>query len=139
MHDTTLQEIATTQGITITQVRSTMLELGTQIGNEQLYIFWVTGKSSTSASSKRERLLLTFTTPDMAIAFAQRNRLAEDPSKLRLRRLSLAQIILAMVRDDSIRELIVASEQETTIAGTLPEGFHLKRSDLLRQLCTTTM
>ena len=140
MHnDATLQEIATTQGIAITQVRSTMLELHTQIGNEQLYIFWVTGKSGNPSSNTRKRVLLAFTTPDMAIAFAQRNHLAEDPSELRLRRLNLAQIILAMVRDDSIRELIVASDIETTVVGTLPEGFRLKRSDLLQQLCDTTV
>ena len=139
MHnDTTLQEIATTPGIPITQVRSTLRELHTQIGSEQVYIFWVTGKSSKSSSGQRERRLLAFTTPDMAIAFAQRNRLAEDPSELRLRRLSLAQIVLAIVRDESIRELIVASDLENMVVGTLPEGFHLKRSDLLQQLFDTT-
>ncbi|NOK61762.1 MAG: hypothetical protein GFH27_549281n117 [Chloroflexi bacterium AL-W] len=137
--DTTLQEIATMQGIDITQVRSTLLALHTQIGNERLYIFWVTRKGAKPASGQRERVLLAFTTPDVAIAFAQRNGLAPNPSELRLRRLSVTQLVLAMVRDESIRELIVAADLATEVIGTFPEGFQLKRSDLLQQFLDTTV
>lgn len=134
-----LKELADEQGTSVAALQTLLVALQSQSGAAHFYIFWLTGTAAASPRTRRQRTLLAFRTPDAALAFVQRNQLmaAAQP---RLRRLSILQLVQAMLREPAISAILfVADEQPDTplLAGTLPSGIRTERADLLKQLAST--
>jgi hypothetical protein len=122
--------------ISAAALRALIAELRERCGGDHFYVFWNAGGSGGSAGA-RSRTVLCFRSPDSALAFAQRNRLGSlQPA--RLRRLSLLQIVAALLRTPAIGMVVLADEPddhaEDMTAGKLPEGLRLARADLLERL-----
>jgi hypothetical protein len=131
-----LKQFADEQGTSIAALQTLLLALRSQTGAEHFYIFWLTGNAAASARERRQRTLLAFRTPDAALAFAQRNQLlaAAQP---RLRRLSILQLVQAVLREPAISALLFVGDEQADAAlpaGTLPPGLRTERADLLKQL-----
>jgi hypothetical protein len=131
-----LKELADEQGTSIAALQTLLLTLRSQAGADHFYVFWITGNAAASRSARRQRTLLAFRTPDAALAFAQRNQLmaAAQP---RLRRLSLLQLVEAMLREPAISALLFVGDEQADAplpAGQLPSGVRAERADLLKQL-----
>jgi hypothetical protein len=122
-------------------LRSLLSELGAQAGAGWFYVFWVAGHGGGAGTGRsgKPRLLLAFRTPDSALAFAQRNRLTGD-DRPRLRRLALAQLVEAVLREPAITALLLAEEIDdgAAPAGHLPHGLRIERAELLRRLTSPT-
>jgi hypothetical protein len=116
-------------------LRQLLDSLHAQVGADQFYVFWTAGAGGGAGAGERRRLLLAFPTPDAALAFAQGNRLGTQ-DRPRLRRLTLAQLIQAVLREPAITALLLAEENEQARAtpGRLPSGLRIERAELLRRL-----
>ena len=110
-------------------------ELEARAGASAFYIYWFAGARSRAApSSPRERVLLAFPTPDGALAFAQRSVRVQDAERPRLRRLTLPQLIEAVVREPAITALVlVADDDHSQSPGGLPAGVRVERDEILRR------
>jgi hypothetical protein len=131
--DAELRGFAGEHSLSVAAARSLLDALRALAGAEQFYIFWTSGSSAGASGAGRQRILLAFPTPDAALTFAQRNQLA----KPRLRRLSLLQLINAMLRKPAIGALLIVDDDDADRhppAGRLPHGTRLERADLLRRL-----
>ena len=95
----------------------------------------MTGGDAGQSGARRQRTLLAFPTPDSALAFAQRNQLAA-PNQLRLRRLSILQLVQATLREPAITALLFTTDPDgsPTPIGRLPHGVRVERADLLQRL-----
>lgn len=105
-----------------------------QAGAAAFYVFRYAGKSG-GAGGARPRTLLACATPDLALAFAQRNGLIVPPERPQLRCLSLAQLLTVVVREPAIEALLLVRDQDVLPPpGQLPQGLRLSRDELMRQL-----
>jgi hypothetical protein len=110
-------------------------ELHTQAGAAWFYVFWNTGAGDAGAGARRPRTLLAFATPDAALVFAQRNALLIGPTGGRLRRISLARLLLAVVREPAIIALVLIHDSDSPPPpGQIPQGLRIERADLLARL-----
>ena len=135
MEDGQLKDLADEQGTSVEALQALLVELRAQIGADQFYVFRMSGTGAAQARTRRERTLLAFLTPDAALAFARRNVLTTAPTDLRLRRLSILQLIHAMLREPAISALLfVEDSQDQPSIGQLPQGIRIQRVDLLRRL-----
>lgn len=134
--DGQLQNLADEQGASIEALHALLAALRAQAGADQFYVFWLVGKGGEPPRARRQRTLLAFLTPDAALAFAQRNQLADASTQARLRRLSLLQLVQAILREPAITALLFVADQEAPppAAGLLPHGVRVERADLLRRL-----
>ncbi len=103
--------------------------------NSFYYIYRIGKKNSQvgeGASTERLRVLVAFSSPDAAIAFAQRNRFRPTP---RLHTLHLAHLLAAMLQSPAISALLIAEEHAEIEPDTqIPTIFRLNRTDLLAML-----
>jgi hypothetical protein len=131
-----LRGFADEHGVSLAVARSFLDEQQALAGAERFYIFWTGGSGGGAGSAGRQRTLLAFRTPDAALGFAQRNRLGQAGERPRLRRLSMLQLIQAMLREPSIGTLVIVDEGEDQLApaGQLPLGARIERADLVRRL-----
>jgi len=134
LEDSQLKDLADEQGTSIATVRTVLLALREQLGADRFYIFWVAGAGAAGSGARRERTLLAFRTADAALAFAQRNQLAGAASRPRLRRLSILQLVQAMLREPAITALLFVDDEEGLPAGQLPRGVRIERAAILEQL-----
>ena len=133
--DRRIEELARSQGVSAAASRAFLARLRALAGADQFYIFWTPKKSTGSAGAPRARTLLAFQTPDAALAFAQRNR--SNPDELpRLRRLELAQLALAALREPAIVAIVFVAESDDPAppVGQLPVGLRVERDELVRWL-----
>jgi len=85
-----------------------------------------------AGGAESSRRLLVFSSPDDALAFAQRNRLRPTP---RLVPLNLAQLLAVLVKHASIRKIIFTEEDAAIAPDTqIPTVLCLNRSELLDML-----
>lgn len=128
--------LAAEQGLNLEALRAALAALRMHAGGDAFYVFWLPSGSVASADGhKRPRTLLAFPSPDAALGFAQRNRLVRPQNVLRLRLLSLVQLLRAMLREPSITALHLvfdAEDLQSYPPGHLPPGLHLTRDDVLR-------
>jgi hypothetical protein len=128
--------LAAEQGLDLEILRAALTALRMHAGGDAFYVFWTPrGSASSTPTNKRARVLLAFPSPDAALGFAQRNRLTQPPAVPRLRRLSLVQLLRAVLREPAITALHLvfdADDLQTYPPGHLPPGLHLTRDDLLR-------
>jgi hypothetical protein len=134
-----LKELADEQGTSVAALQTLLLALQSQTGAAHFYIFWLTGSAAATPRAQRQRTLLAFRTPDAALAFAQRNQLiaAAQP---RLRRLSILQLVQAVLREQAISALLFVADEQADAAlptGALPPGIRIERAHLLAQLAST--
>ena len=97
-------------GLSLAAAWSLLEELRAQAGAERFYVFWTSGSGGGARGTGRQRILLAFPTPDRALAFAQRNQLARAGELPRLRRLSLLQLVQAMLREPAIGALLIVAD-----------------------------
>jgi hypothetical protein len=92
--------LAAEQGLDLETLRAALTALRMHAGGDAFYVFWTPRAGAASEGmNKRVRLLLAFPSPDAALGFAQRNRLTQPPAVPRLRRLSLVQLLRAVLRE----------------------------------------
>lgn len=105
-------------------------------GASAFYIFWNTTAAGGSAPppSTKPRTLVAFASPDAALAFAQRNRMADAGRPPRLRRLTLVQLIRALLREPAIEALLLADPEQDSVLGQLPPGIVLPQHELRHRL-----
>jgi len=117
-------------------LESLAAELRGRAGADSFYIFWFAGgRGSPPEAPPRERLLLAFRSPDAALAFAQRSVRRDGGGPPRLRRLTVAQLLAAVLREPSIAALILADDdEEAPVPGSLPAGLRIERAEILRRL-----
>jgi hypothetical protein len=116
-------------------VRRLLDDLRARAGAAAFYVFWIGGGGGGAPKARRLRTLVAFPTPDGALAFAQRNRMAEPGQPPRLRRLTLTQLVGAVLREPAIAGLLLAeADSEPAGAGRLPPGVLLERDELLARL-----
>lgn len=91
------------------------------------------GKDPGAPGAEPSRLLLVFSSPDAALAFAQQHRLRPTP---RLLSLNLAQLLATLVQRPALRALIFSEENAATSPAThhIPTVFRLERQELLAML-----
>lgn len=134
--DDVIDEIAALQSIHPAAAQALLDHLRTQAGDSPYYVFLFSGGSGGRAGSGRSRTLLAFATPDLALAFAQRNQLVQPGAPPRLRRLSLGRLVLAMLREPAIVALRLVRDDAPLVGGQLPEGLSLTRAAVLERLQT---
>lgn len=129
-------ELTATYLIAPATLQQTLDDLAVQAGARFFYIFWTRGSGSGARPhSATERTLLAFSTPDAALSFAQRNRLNRDGERPRLRRLSLIQLLYAILREPTIIALyLVIAEPSDTPPGQFPDGLRIERNSLIERL-----
>lgn len=131
--DAALADFAAHHSASVAAARQLIAALRAAAGADQLYIFWNSKHpGGGTGGNSRPRTLLAFRSPDAALAFAQRNRLAAP----RLRRLSLIQLAQAVLREPAIGALLLAEDTDglDLPAGRLPGGARFERAELLRLL-----
>jgi hypothetical protein len=132
LEDRRIEDLAVTYGVGAPTLRALLATLHDRIGARDFYVFWIAGKASRTPSARNTRTLLAFPTPDAALAFAQRNHLnaADLP---RVRRLSLIQLVQAVLRESAITAIIFVAEHDdhTSPAGRLPPGLRIERAEIL--------
>lgn len=132
-----IEALAAEQHVAADAVRALIGDLRERGGAGAYYIFWNAGGAGgpPTAPSGRPRRLLAFPSPDAALAFAQVNHMSAGGRPPRLRRLTLAMLLRAMLREPSIASLLLASaEDEPPAAGQLPPGYELAREEALGRL-----
>ena len=134
--DDALGEISAIQSVNPAAARTLLDELRVQAGSSPYYIFLSSGGSGGRGGGRRTRTLVAFATPDLALAFAQRNQLAQPGSPPRLRRLGLGQLLLAMLREPTITALHLVRDDASLVGGELPAGLTLTRDAALARLQT---
>lgn len=118
-----------------TALRELLSELRDRAGAEAFYIFWSERGSEGQSGGGRPRTLVAFASPDAALAFAQRNRMAEPGHPPRLRRLTLTQLMRVLLREPSVNALLLAAaEEEPPPPGRLPAGVLLAREAAIARL-----
>lgn len=133
--DDALGEIAASQSVDPAAARTLLDELRAQAGGGPYYVFLSGGRGSGArGGGRRSRTLVAFATPDLALAFAQRNQLAQPGSPPRLRRLSLGRLLLAMLREPAIATLHLVRDDASLVGGQLPDGLTLSRDEALARL-----
>ncbi|GEM_PF-1486226 len=117
-------------------LRELIDDLQEQAGIADFYIFWNRGSGAGRATPpQRSRKLVAFPSPDTALAFAQCNHLILPDQPARLRRLTLLQLLRAMVRESRIEGLLlVTAEDANFVSGRLPDGILLMRAATLGRL-----
>jgi len=136
--DDALGEIAAIQSVDPAAARTLLDELRAQAGGSPYYVFLSSGGGSGGrGGGGRRRTLVAFATPDLALAFAQRNQLAQPGSPPRLRRLSLGRLLLAMLREPAIATLRLVRDDASLVGGQLPDGLTLTRDEALARLQAT--
>jgi len=138
--DAAIAEFAAAHTTSIAAVQALIESVRAEVGALQFYIFWTNARArGAGRDAGRTRTLLAFRTPDAALTFAQRNRLASAAEQPRLRHLTLLQLCHAMLQEPAITALIVATEDEAQpiAAGQIPPGMRLERAELVRRLRET--
>jgi hypothetical protein len=133
--DKPIRDLADEHGADVAAVRELLAALRERAGADHFYVFWAAGRAEKSAGAGRERTLLAFQTPDVALAFAQRNRL-HHAGQPRLRRLELIQLVGAALRAPAIVAILfIADAGDPGLpAGRLPLGVRIERADLIRAI-----
>jgi hypothetical protein len=129
-HDNQLTAFADRHAIAPALAHALFDELLATIGAEAHYIFWHQRSTGAgAASSGRARTILAFPSPDAALAFAQRNRLIASDASARLRRLTLLQLVSALLSQPSIAALLFVAQDadDRLVAGQLPPGVLIER------------
>jgi hypothetical protein len=133
--DDALHEFATLGGCSIAAAQALVADVQAQAGGAWFYVFWVQGGGGEPGSpGRRTRQVIAFATPDAALAFAQRNNLINVAAGPRLRRLSIARLLLAMLREPAITRLVFVHDGATPAAGRLPDGIVVEREAMLQRL-----
>ncbi|ABU56143.1 hypothetical protein [Roseiflexus castenholzii] len=134
--DDDVHALAAEQGLNLEALHAALAALRMHAGGDIFYVFWLPrGRVGSDNGKKRSRTLLAFPSPDAALGFAQRNRLVHPPDVPRLRLLSLAQLLRAILREPSIVALHLVFDTEDLQSyppGHLPPGLHLTRADVVR-------
>lgn len=133
--DDAISEIAALPSVDPASAQALLDELRARAGGPY-YVFLFNGGSGGRGGSGRSRTLLAFATPDLALAFAQRNQLVQPGAPPRLRRLSLGRLLLAMLREPAIATLRLVRDDTPLVGGQLPEGLTLTRAEALERLQT---
>jgi hypothetical protein len=135
LEDQRIEDLAGAYGVGAAALRALLAALRAQAGAGDFYIFWASGRAAGAPGARRARTLLAFTTPDAALAFAQRNRLNVG-DRPRLRRLSLLQLVQATLREPAIAAILFVADRGdgAPTAGSLPAGVRVERGDLIRSL-----
>ncbi|HEU4323147.1 MAG TPA: hypothetical protein VFS21_08335 [Roseiflexaceae bacterium] len=133
MDDDVISEIAAHQSVSPAAVRSLLDDLRAQVGGGPYYVFMFSGGGAGGGggTSGRTRTLLAFATPDLALAFAQRNHLLTPGAPPRLRRLELGRLLLAMLREPAIAAVRLVRDEAQLVGGQLPEGATITRAATL--------
>ncbi len=131
MDDDVISEIAAQQSVSPAAVRSLLDGLRAQVGGGPYYVFTFSGGGGGGGGTGRTRTLLAFATPDLALAFAQRNQLLTPGAPPRLRRLGLGRLLLAMLREPAIAAVRLVRDEAQLIGGQLPEGTTISRAAAL--------
>lgn len=129
-----LAAFAETHAASLPAVRALVEEIVAATGATSFYIFWTSSSGGGGAGpTRRTRVLVAFSSPDAALAFAQRNQLvgAERP---RVRQLSLLQLFHVVLSTSAIRGLLLAGEADEETPGRLPAGLQLARTEILERL-----
>ena len=131
-----LKAFAEDQGVSLELARLLLAGLRAQVEADRFYVFWTAGRAGEGRSAGRQRTLLAFLTPDAALTFAQRNQLSRAAELPRLRRLTLLQLVQAVLREPAISALLIVKDLEDELmpAGQFPAGVRIERAELLRQL-----
>lgn len=132
--DGQIEDLAEAHGLRPAALRDLLDELRAATGVSHYYVFWTAGGGAGAPGAGRSRTLVAFPSPDAALAFAQRHRLARPPEAPRLRRLGLTQLLTAMLRAPAIGALLLADETDDAPDAGLPPGLRLDRDELLRRL-----
>ncbi|MBC8162323.1 MAG: hypothetical protein H7Z42_14030 [Roseiflexaceae bacterium] len=117
-------------GADMVRLARLLADTRSQLQHDALYIFQASGGIGSGGKRRTTRTLLAFETPDSALLFAQRNQLHDDSVSPRLRRLTLTQLLLAMVRDPGIGGLLIVRDGDEYVAGRMPEGLLVERASL---------
>lgn len=130
-HDVAIDEIVG-YGADAEVVRRLLREAREQLGTNWCYVFLSGGGAGGGTPAQpRERRLVAFASPDAALTFAQRNTLREETGP-RLRRLSLAQLLLAMAREPAIQAVLIVQDTTDTPAGRFPDGLRIERGEIVK-------
>ena len=138
--DAAIAEFAATNATSVAAVQRLIASAQEQVGAVDFYIFWTSsGARGAASEGGRSRTLLAFTTPDAALAFAQRNQLGSSSAQPRLRRLTLLHLFQAMLQEPLIVALVITTEtaEQPIRAGQLPPGMRIERAELVRRLRET--
>lgn len=132
--DPALAELAA-HGCDPATTRQLLSQLEGQAGSAWFYVFWLSGGGAAPTAPRRPRTIVGFANPDAALAFAQGNGASLGETGARLRRLSLPQLLLALVREETIEALLLARDVDGRLPpGHLPEGVSVERAQVLKQL-----
>lgn len=133
--------IALKEGFNLHRARATYKAVEARLAgmgyhaNNCYYIYRIGNKQTQvgqGASTERPRVLVAFSSPDAALAFAQRNRFRPTP---RLHTLHLAHLLAAMLQSPAISALLIAEEHAEIEPDTqIPTVFRLNRTDLVDML-----
>ena len=130
-HDPTFAALVAI-GITHERVATLLADLGQQLPSEHFYVFQTGSGGGAVRGSGRQRTLMAFASPDVALLFAQRNRLMQADTLPRLQTLALPRLFLAMALAPNIASLLLIPDSSDPQPGQVPSGIVIERSTLLR-------
>ncbi len=135
-HESAMDALAAEFQLDIEELQALLADLEQRSGASAFYIFWNTATpgSSSAQQSTKSRSLVAFTSADGALTFAQRNHMSSSGHPPRLRRLTLLQLIRALLREPAIRLLILVDSEQDSPPGQLPSGIVMPRDELIQRL-----
>ena len=119
-------------GAATDQVEAILVRLQAAFPGQQVYVFQSDSAGGAGGGARSARTIMAFATPDVALHFAQRNRLLADGTMPRLRRLALPSLLLAMARDPSITTVRLVHDDAAVVVGALPDGITITRSEIMQ-------
>ncbi len=128
--------IANAHSVALERVLALISDIREQAGQQRWYVFWFErdGAGSAGSTPARTRTLLAFATPDAALGFAQRHRLIAPGVRPRLRSLTIAHVLAALLRERQIAAVRLVDDTADEPPGQLPDGTILTRDDMLARL-----
>jgi hypothetical protein len=128
-----LVEAARGQGLEPERALAMLTALWRSLGEGAYYVYRSEAATGgKSASTRTDRQILAFASADAALAFAQRNA---PTARVRLRGLSVAQLLTLMLHEPSITAvLFVADNAPEASLGKLPRGLRVERDRVLQLL-----
>lgn len=119
-------------GAATDHVEAILARLQATFPNDQVYVFQSDGAGGAGGGERRTRTIMAFATPDVALHFAQRNRLLADGITPRLRRLGLPNLLLAMARNPSIATVRLIHDDAAVVVGAFPDGVSIARGEIMQ-------
>ncbi|HMO57960.1 MAG TPA: hypothetical protein PKA05_01740 [Roseiflexaceae bacterium] len=130
-----IERFAAAIGTDAAMLTALVAEVAQRVGATERYVFRQVASGGGTAHSSRMRRLIAFASPDTALAFAQQNQLTPAGQPVRLRRLTIAELLVVVVREPHIAVLVLADESDIPLpVGHLPGGVVLERLDILQRL-----